>query len=755
MQTRRFTGRSVELWNLHAKLTANRISIITGNYGQAVTQVRGLAGNGKSLLAREYSIRFGPAYPGGIYWLDAHGDRDQTLPGPDLSDAHRNDQIRHFAISIGLSVENRKPSEIEADFWRELQCRKEECLWIVDDIPPGLDSSILERTWFARCSNASTLITTQSREYGGTGELLDLGVLTSDEAAQLLRLHRVPTAQQEPAFREIIEMLGGHPLAVDVAGSYLAKGLQTFEEYLVDLQNSSQAAVEFGALLRESLPTQHERSITKTLLKSVSQLGEEGLDFLRLAAVVAVAPIRASFVAEVLQESNLYASGQMPALQGIDQAFSLSLCEKDGDDSYRVHTLVSGAVRMQFVDDERRLVLRNAAIKALTRRLSAVVDHRQHGSLANDLAHARHFANDVISQPGESALATRVAQYDFLRGDYASARKLQQKLVDAADRLFRPEHPEFLTLVNNLSETMHAQGDFAATVRLQEETLSKSEVALGREHPITLVVAHNLAATLFELGDWPRAQALQTRVVSASRRQMGNEHPRTLSAINSLGWTLYVRGDLPAAGDLLNEVVDARRRVLGPDHAETLSAMGNLARIKYSEGDLAAAGRLQEEILAGTRSLMGDRHPRMVIAMDNLAQTYRAEKRFTAAQQLQESALELAEQVLPKDHPDTLKVMHNLGRTLKSQGHLKAARELQERVLAAWLRMIGPEHPNTLVAMNNLAATLYAQGNRAEALTMQEEALAGYRKVYGEEHADTQGAMENLAAMRAQRRLAL
>jgi MoxR-like ATPase len=51
-------------WDLHSKLTANRISITTGVYGQPVTQVRGLAGIGKSLLAREYSVRFGAAYPG-------------------------------------------------------------------------------------------------------------------------------------------------------------------------------------------------------------------------------------------------------------------------------------------------------------------------------------------------------------------------------------------------------------------------------------------------------------------------------------------------------------------------------------------------------------------------------------------------------------------------------------------------------------------------------------------------------------------
>ena len=54
-----FVGRVHELWELHAKLTANRIGLISGVYGQGAAQVRGLGGNGKSLLAREYALRFG------------------------------------------------------------------------------------------------------------------------------------------------------------------------------------------------------------------------------------------------------------------------------------------------------------------------------------------------------------------------------------------------------------------------------------------------------------------------------------------------------------------------------------------------------------------------------------------------------------------------------------------------------------------------------------------------------------------------
>lgn len=66
--------------------------------GQAAAQIRGIGGNGNSLLAREDSIRFGPAYPGGVYWLNAYGhDETKTSLKPEQRNALRHDQIREFA----------------------------------------------------------------------------------------------------------------------------------------------------------------------------------------------------------------------------------------------------------------------------------------------------------------------------------------------------------------------------------------------------------------------------------------------------------------------------------------------------------------------------------------------------------------------------------------------------------------------------------------------------------------------------------
>ena len=49
-------------------------------------------GNGKTLLAREYAIRFGAAYGGGVFWLNAYGNHDtKGQLAPQAGEALRQD----------------------------------------------------------------------------------------------------------------------------------------------------------------------------------------------------------------------------------------------------------------------------------------------------------------------------------------------------------------------------------------------------------------------------------------------------------------------------------------------------------------------------------------------------------------------------------------------------------------------------------------------------------------------------------------
>ena len=744
-QARYFTGRARELWDLHGKLTANRISIITGVYGQPAAQVRGLGGNGKSLLAREYSIRFGPAYSGGVFWLSAYGNDDaEGSIDAQQREALRQDQIREFAIRSGVPVEGLKPVEIETAFWQAIARRGEPCLWIVDDLPSGLSPGELESVWNARWAGASTLITTRSKEYGARGSALDLGVLSPEEAFGLLGSRRKPAnGAEESAARRIVGLLGYHPLAVEVAASYLGLGVEGFESYAAALEDPREDAVEFGSELKESLPTGHERSIAATLVKSIQQLGPEGMDFLRLASVLAVAPIQVGFVAEVFDVPE--GAGRGRAVKAVDQAGSLSLCEPFGADAKTVHTLVSRTMRFRFPDEERAKALRSAAIRALSERLARVGHIGEHFRIAMDMPHARHLVAGAPETEDEATLALWVARRGYERGDYASARKLEEQVLEARRRLLGGEHRGTLTAMGNLATTLHVQGDLAEARKLEEQVLEASRHVLGEGHPDTLTAMNNLAATLHDQGDLAGARTLEEQVLEASRHVLGEEHPDTLRAMLNLAATLSAQGDVAGARKLEEQALAARRRLLGEEHPDTLTAMNNLAETLYAQGDLAGARKLQEQVLVAFRRVLGEEHPDALTAMNNLAAMLRAQGDLAGARKLEERVLAARRRVLGEEHPDTLVAMGNLAVTLLRQGDMAGARKLEEQVLAASRRVLGEEHPDTLRATGNLAEALYAQGDMAGARKLQEQVLGARRHVLGEGHPDTLRAMGNLA----------
>ncbi|MBU4264133.1 MAG: toll/interleukin-1 receptor domain-containing protein [Proteobacteria bacterium] len=105
----RFVGRLIELWDLHGRLHQGEHAIISGRVSRpGLAQVAGMGGQGKSLLAEEYALRFGAAYPGGIFWLRALG-QDISGSGPGLEQDHvmRDSAFRDIAQRLAISVQGK------------------------------------------------------------------------------------------------------------------------------------------------------------------------------------------------------------------------------------------------------------------------------------------------------------------------------------------------------------------------------------------------------------------------------------------------------------------------------------------------------------------------------------------------------------------------------------------------------------------------------------------------------------------------
>lgn len=196
---------------------------------------------------------------------------------------------------------------------------------------------------------------------------------------------------------------------------------------VVALAGHSEDVLELAARYAGERPSGHEASIASTLARSIAELDAAALDFVRLAAALAVQPIPAGLVVAVLANVDALdpeVAGRR-ATAAMHDATIRSLAESAGDGSRQVHALVSRRVTpLEREPDRAAAIAGYLSTTAPTRTLAP----------AGMLAHARRLA----TPPGDHARATLlawVAEHELHRGDFHSARELFAD--DAAPRARR------------------------------------------------------------------------------------------------------------------------------------------------------------------------------------------------------------------------------------------------------------------------------------------------------------------------------
>ncbi len=451
----RFVGRVPELWLLHGHLQAGRIEQVSRTSREEVALI-GFGGVGKSLLAEEYAQSFGPAYPGGIYWLSAAG----AAPG---DESVILDQLTIIAGPLGVSLDgNHEPIGDPIVLRHRLAgalAERERALWIVDALPEGLTAAEAQ-AWAAPHEQAATLITTRSSDYTAFAGV-QLDVLDEPSALELLTSDHEPAGDEESEAARVIavDRLGGHAQALDVARSLIGgrPGKSAYRDVLQRIDDSSVVLrLEHAALITRQLPNGHEASIVATLSAAIEGLDADARDLLRVASQLAVAPIELEFAAASTPQD---AESEGAAADRVDRALSQlrgsSLAQPTqtsaGKSAYLVHTIVAAVA--QHIDTPhpgRAEALRARAIGILVARLRAsgnlLHDEASATELQSGVTHARHLTTNVDSTDDTSlhTLALWVAALDFARGAYGPARHLGEAVLEARKRLLGPEHPDTL-----------------------------------------------------------------------------------------------------------------------------------------------------------------------------------------------------------------------------------------------------------------------------------------------------------------------
>lgn len=705
--------------------------------------LHGLGGCGKSMVAMTVA-KYAATQGIEIFWITAQ-DRMTTITG-----------MRALAARIAAARTRPRGASLPDDLWRELRERSTPWLLVIDNADDPVDclalpgKQVTDGTGWLRAVEpglGTVIVTTRDGDTATWSDtppawlqLHRLSGLRRDHGAQLLAELAGDTAGALTGAGDLSDRLGGLPLALMLAGRYLAESVRipaemaeeaparTYTQYCAALERGN-----YGDLFATTPTGDRSRTtIAKSWRISLDLLATRGVrharPLLNTLACFGVGPIP---YAELLRADTLALTRHFPAIVAHDVWRTLQALEGLG-----LIALSNGA------DDPPMLDMH---------------------PLARDLAR-----NDSdVSEHGVEYLATAVTV-------------LATAIADASPKLpttwdtWRTVAAHCLAVLNLLDANSAAQPDvvdqaiilasraaqyFRAAGRHEEAeaafgaVLRVCDARLDRHDPTRLDIEHNLARLRYDQGRYSDAEQLYRSVLAGRESRLGAEHPDTLTTRYYLGRTLRTRNQLPEAAVAMQQTYHARNRILGERHPDTLTSRHGLADVLRAEGAHAQAADLYAQILSARQAVLGAEHPAALTTGQYYAEMLHKIGQSDQAQAQLWSLWATNQRVRGLDHPRTLAVGHALIDVLHDSSHFEDAARLADTVLACYRQVFGPVHPRTMAVRHRRGLIRSDHGDLYAAVGDLTAVLADRTQVLGPDHPQTKQSAHALDAV--QRRIAV
>lgn len=759
---RSFRGRDVELLDVHDALRAHREP---GFGGMPVARIVGLGGQGKTTLAEQYAREFATDYPGGVFVLRGFGSHlAGRADGHHVLSRHA-DHINGFATAMKVpGLDGLDRASVLGAFREHLARRAQPYLWIVDDLPAGLDEDTF-RSLLAPTREGHTLVTTRylsaAEEYPWGGEVR-LGALDQGAALSVLTGHLAPTDRGERRTAlAVAEKLGHHAQAVAVAAGLVADPEQGgYRGLLEAVEAPGPDAMELASRLGRDLPTGYGASIATTMLRSIDRLDDQGRDVLRLASLLAPTPLPQRLVEGAVARMGDGAPSTVRARvhDGFANAMDKSLAEAllppspDGDGLWTVHTLVSRTVRFADTAFERRERLGQGALEELTETLDGSKTRFVHRMLVHHLPHVRELLESMEGE-GVWHVANEATRVHTELGDVRSALSLSQPLLEACARTLGPRHEITLKALAVLGTAYGLAGDHDTALEHKRAAYEGLAALLGEHHAQVLIARNNVAVTLSDRGDSHAARAEYAALYRILRRVLNVQHQDTLMALSNYAIEVGRCGNHRLALRLKG-IVHAQSRVIhGERHPKTLDALHNYAASTAALGDRATAHGLLVQVTEARREVLGADHVDTLTSQEGAAVTC-ADRDETLRLLRDAYRARLAAQ--GPSHPEAVYTLRVLLESSLPGESVAAARsqadtgDADDDAVAAGLLAVelheglvaelGPDHVDTLMVTCCLAHALALQGPEMNAGLLIDDAVAGLAETLGEAAAWTRSA---------------
>jgi len=260
-----------------------------------------------------------------------------------------------------------------------------------------------------------------------------------------------------------------------------------------------------------------------------------------------------------------------------------------------------------------------------------------------------------------------------------------------------------------------------------------------------LYPARQAAWYRYMAGLYKQAESDLQGLLSVAESSLGDSDEDVLSVRNNLARCTREAGQGLVAEAMLRTILATAQRSLGSGHELTINTHINLARTMRENGNVALAESEFRTILSKAREALGENHRDMLVAWLNLAVTLRRQRRFGQAEVEYRAVLAAWRRNFPEEDLTTLDIRFELAETMRENGSPGAAVSEYKNLLSVLERVYGLDHPNAITVREGMAAALRAAGDVEGARAELQGVLERSQLRLGQNHPFTQAVASKLA----------
>ncbi len=585
-------------------------------------------------------------------------------------------------------------------------------------------------------TKSSAIISTRIHDYAKDPDAtLALTELNKEEQAQLLLKHLryylplkdlyhqltpidVLDSSKNPELSAILNYLGGLPIAIQLAGSYLSNNNLPLKDSLKELEQDSFTGIEYlikGNIKQiANIADQQERQITINTLLILGNGSYQALSYNRLQSIIAdLCP-------------NI---DNLPLLTAIDNSLGalqqLGLIKAEENKGFSItHNPI-----YRYVQDKMALPenIRTIMINNYDHYLKqAASDQQQWPAIDQELVHI----TEIVK------LAIKNQQY--------------QKAVEIIDKL-QPE-------INN-QKYLDNNGDYLERLQLLQLRLKAIEEAIKRQTDVVsaanqeLTTVNNNNQTRYQpqdiadcyilIGDlenkfanYDQALAYFNKAYDLYLKNLGKKHKGTANSIHSIATVYNYQGQYDKALEQYQIALRIYKAKLGEDHPSVADTINNIASVYYGQGQYDQALEQYQIALRIRKVKLGDDHPDVAIVLNNIGIIYSIQGQYDQATEYLEQALRIRKVKLGDDHSDVATTMLSISAMYKEQGKDQEALSIDQECLRIKKAALGEDHPHVIIIIKGIGGACGQRGKYQEALQYFQEALRIQKAKFGDDHPD-------------------